>query len=92
MSEIVVVRVLTSLTTYLATCFSGTSALVALPLTGGRVCVLSHRQGGKLSDGVVPAIHAAGNVTDFCFDPFDACLLYVACDDGKLQVIRPLDV
>ncbi|GAB6023962.1 hypothetical protein CHUAL_008692 [Chamberlinius hualienensis] len=61
---------------------------VALPLRGpgGQIAVLELSKTGRLPDGILPVIQNGASVTDFAWDPFDKCLLAVACDDAKIRL------
>ncbi|XP_053370623.1 coronin-7-like isoform X3 [Clarias gariepinus] len=68
--------------------FSANGQRVAVPLAtaGGQIAVLELSQPGKLPDTALPTIQNTVSVADFCWDPFDAHKLVVACDDAKIRV------
>lgn len=60
---------------------------MAVPLGGGggRVAVLELKAGGRLPDGVTPALLHPNALCDWQWDPFNDARLLVACDDGIVR-------
>lgn len=67
--------------------FSANNDRVAVPLSGsgGKITILE-LGGGRLPDGVIPALVNGSNIMDFQWNPFDNRQLVVACDDGSVKI------
>lgn len=61
---------------------------VAVPLSGpgGKISIYELSKPGRLPDGVIPSLVNGNNIMDFQWDPFNARLLAVACDDGCIKL------
>lgn len=72
------------------TLFLANHKRVAVPISGpgGKVAVYELSKPGRLPDGVIPSLVNGSNIMDFQWDPFDASMLAVACDDGIVKMWR----
>ncbi|XP_037026035.1 coronin-7 isoform X3 [Bradysia coprophila] len=63
---------------------------VAVPISGpgGKIAVYELSKPGRLPDGVIPSLVNGSNIMDFQWNPFDASMLAVACDDGIVKMWR----